>query len=362
MIERVLVCNAGSSSLKVQICDPSGARIEEINFSGNPAEIVARFSDWITQQSDIAVALHRIVHAGAVTERAQKLDDKLCAQIQHWSALAPLHNALALELIALVARQLPMCEQLAVFDSGLFSELPPLGRIYPLPSDLSPRWPVQRYGFHGLAHRAQFRALQQQGRFDRVVTLQLGGGTSATAWLKQEVIDTTMGFTPLEGLPMGSRSGSVDPGILLHLMRNEGHSADSLHAILQGQSGLKALSGLSSDMRELLSSTHQAAAFAVDYYCYQLRKLIGAYSAILGGIDAVTIGGGIGEHQPSVRYKIFKGLSHLSLSLDAAANDQARGVCSLHTADSQAAIWLTPVDEAAEMLRQYADYKRLHRL
>lgn len=362
MLERVLLCNAGSSSLKVQICNPSGTRIEEISFSAGPAEIMARFRDWLASQSEITVVLHRIVHAGAVTERAQKLDDALCAQIRHWSTLAPQHNSLALELIAVVNRQLPLCEQLAVFDSGLFSALPALARVYPLPPHLSRNWPIQRYGFHGLAHRSQFRTLQQQGSFDRVITLQLGGGTSVTAWYKQEVIDTTMGFTPLEGLPMGSRSGSVDPGILLHLLQNEGHSPDSLHALLHTQSGLQALSGVSSDMRELLKSTSPSAQFAVDYYCYHLRKVIGSYSAILGGIDAVTIGGGIGEHQAAIRQKIFQDMSHLSLALDVSANAQARGVCSLHTTDSPAAIWLTPVDEAAEMLQHYSQYKRFHRL
>lgn len=362
MIERVLLCNAGSSSLKVQISDLSGARIEAHEFAGDPAALVAGFREWLGLQSDLTVALHRVVHAGAVTEQAVKLDEKLCERIRHWSPLAPLHNSLALAVVAVIAQQWPVCEQLAVFDSGLYADLPALSRAYALPPDISQRWPVQRYGFHGLAHRAQFRLLQNQGTFDRVITLQLGGGTSATAWSKGKAVDTTMGFSPLEGLPMGSRSGSVDPGILLHLLQNENYAAESLQDLLNNRSGLMGLSGESSDMRDLLASASAAAKFAVDYYCYQLRKIIGSFVAILGGIDAVTLGGGIGEHQAVIRHKIFAGMSHLSLSLDEAKNSQAHGACSLHTADSGAAIWLAPVDEAAEMLLQYAQFKRLHRL
>ncbi len=362
MIERVLLCNAGSSSLKVRICDLSGARTEAHEFTGDPGPMVAEFREWLGLQSELTVALHRVVHAGAVTEQAAKLDEILCAKVRHWSPLAPLHNSLALEVVAVIAQQWPVCEQLAIFDSGLYADLPALSRAYALPPDISQRWPVQRYGFHGLAHRAQFRLLQNQGTFDRVITLQLGGGTSATAWCKGTVVDTTMGFSPLEGLPMGSRSGSIDPGILLHLLQNENYGAESLQHLLNNHSGLKGLSGESSDMRDLLASASAAAKFAVDYYCYQLRKTIGSFVAILGGIDAVTIGGGIGEHQAVIRHKIFKDMSHLSLSLDAAANREARGACSLHAADSGAAIWLAPVDEAAEMLLQYAQFKRLHRL
>ena len=362
MIERVLLCNAGSASLKVQIGDLSGARIEASEFAGDAAALVASFREWLRLRSDLTVALHRVVHAGAVTEQAMKLDEKLCERIRHWSPVAPLHNSLALDVVAVIAQQWPLCEQLAIFDSGLYADLPALSRVYALPTDLSTHWPVQRYGFHGLAHRAQFRLLQNQGTFDRVITLQLGGGTSATAWCKGKVVDTTMGFSLLEGPPMGRRSGSIDPGILLHLLRNENYTEKSLQGLLNNCSGLKGLSGESSDMRGLLANSSAAAKFAVDYYCYQLRKHIGAFVAILGGIDAVTIGGGIGEHQAIVRQKIFEGMSSLSLSLDKAKNSQAQGACSLHAADSGAAIWLAPVDEAAEMLLQYAQFKRLHRL
>ena len=371
MNETWLVCNAGSASLKLCLTDVGTGLLMQTTLENDPdQEWEQQLSQWLSNiehssEHDIkqaAIVLHRIVHAGAVSESPVKLDASVKARIRHWQSLAPLHNPPALKLIATIERMWPDCVQFAVFDSGLYSELPDLSRRYALPDTISSKWPIQRYGFHGLAHRSQMRTLQQQGDFKRVISLQLGGGTSATAWLDGKPVDTTMGFSPLEGLPMGSRSGSIDPGILLHLLQNESCSIANLEQILSCESGLKALSGGTADMRDLINNSSIEAQFAVAYYCYQIRKLLGSYIAILGGLDAVTIGGGIGENQPLVRNNIFSAMAHLSLVLDETINSSASGTCALHDSNSSVAIWLTPVDETFEMMNQYSTYKRLHRL
>lgn len=360
--ETVLICNAGSASLKLSVIAAADETPTHADLQGDADSLLQQYKDWLNNTAETAIVLHRIVHAGEVTEKPQKLDADLKSRIRHWQHIAPLHNPLALDLIELTEQCWPTASQYAIFDSGLFNELPKLAKKYALPPDISTAWPIQRYGFHGLAHRSQIRTLQQQGDFKRVISLQLGGGTSAAAWLNNQVIDTTMGFSPLEGLPMGSRSGTVDPGILLHLLAAQSLSPESLQKLLYSESGLKALSGGMTDMRDLLASKTEAAEFAVSYYCYQLRKVIGAYAAILGGIDAVTIGGGIGEHQATVRTQIFADMAHLSLTLSETANKRARGVTALHDGQSATAIWLTPVDEASEMLHQYTTFRHLHRL
>lgn len=362
MAERVLLCNAGSSSLKLLGTDLAREKSEEILFSGSQDEIFAAFESFLTSHQRPDIVLHRIVHAGSVSEAPEKIDSELRARIKHWQPLAPLHNTLALALIDAIDKQWPDSQQLAIFDSGLFSQLPPHSRRYALADNVSPQWPVQRYGFHGLAHRSQMRALQSQGSFQRVITLQLGGGSSAAAWLGGVVLDTSMGFTPMEGLPMGSRSGSIDPGIVLHLISNENMSLESVQELLNDKSGLKALSGGVADMRELLASEAKSARFAVEYYCYHLRKLIGSYIAILGGIDAVTIGGGIGENQAEIRNLLLQNLEHLCIEFDESANVAANGLSALQKPGSTTQVWLTPVDEADEMLRQYKHYMHLHRL
>lgn len=356
MVDPLLLCNAGSSGLRIHRVDSTGRIAAVRQFEGPQSDVVARFSSLLNTLSRKSVVLHRIVHAGPVTESVQGIDADLLARLHHWSSLAPVHNQLALALIEQVAEQWPDCEQFAVFDSGLFSELPQVASRYPLPTEVSPDWPVRRYGFHGLAHRSQWRKLQSKGGFSRVISLQLGGGTSAAAWRDNQVIDTTMGFTPLEGLPMGGRCGSIDPGILLHLLENEAYSAGKLRELLNYRSGLTALSGGLADMRELLASEEQPAQFAVEYYCYQIRKAIGAFIAVLGGVDAITIGGGIGENQAAIRRQIFQGMEYLGFTLDETANGNAVGMASIHASGSGASIWVTPVDEADEMTRQYTAF------
>jgi len=358
----VLLCNAGSSTLKLlprQVGPAKDSYADIVQFSGTEETLPDVLAQALANQLEPRAVVHRIVHAGAVSEQAQLMDDATLERIAHWSVLAPLHNPLALKLHEVMRQCWPHVPQYAVFDSGLYAQLPPEAARYALPDSLSPHWPLRRYGFHGLAHRNQWRnthaASQKAGIAapKRFISIHLGGGCSMSAWRDDRVIDTSMGFTPLEGMMMSTRSGSVDPGILLHLMQQEAMSGEDLNELLTKHSGLAALAPGKGDMREVMTNTSVEAQQAITQYCYQVRKQIGAFIAALGGVDAISIGGGVGENQTQIRAHIFTPLQGLGICLDPERNLDAQGVCPLHHNDSKTAIWLTPVNEMEEMLRQY---------
>jgi len=356
--DTVLICNAGSATLKLAACDMAGAAAQETRLEGSPAVLEAGLREMLSTACEPPRAvLHRIVHAGAVPEQPSLLDDALLARIAHWAPLAPLHNPLALRLVAAVRERWPQVPQYAVFDSGLYFHMPDVAAVYAVPAGLSPRWPLRRYGFHGLAHRSQWRQVQPVDGTpgpQRLITLQLGSGCSLTAWKDDQVLDTTMGFTPLEGLVMATRSGTVDPGILLHLLQQEGMSAEQVRACLTQHAGLTALAPGGGDMRTLLASRLPAAELALAIYCQTIRKALGAAVAVLGGLDALCIGGGVGENQALVRARILDDLQVFGIELDARRNAQASGAGALHGAQSRVVIALTPVNEMHEMFRQFA--------
>jgi len=376
MTPTVLLCNAGSSTLKLAVAgapEPASSGTWQAAYEGSAESLAAALRQALCTLAMPQAVLHRIVHAGLVSEEPRLLDTELLARIAHWAPLAPLHNPLALSLIHIIAERWPGVPQYAIFDSGLYAHLPDVAAHYALPAGLSPRWPLRRYGFHGLAHRSQWRSAQrlsqESGRMlpRRLITLQLGSGCSVTTWRDDQAIDTSMGFTPLEGLVMATRSGSIDPGILLHLLRQEKLSVDELDVVLSRQSGLAALGAGNGDMRAILAlePTHAQAALA--HYAMQIRKSIGAAIAVLGGVDAISIGGGVAEHQPQVRQALFEGLEGLGIVLDTERNRRADGRERLHEdqhvplhsddsnncENSAVALWLSPVDEMDEMLRQY---------
>ncbi|MES3008679.1 MAG: acetate kinase [Pseudomonadota bacterium] len=373
--ESVLLCNAGSSSLKLaQVVAGDGRCVWQAGFEGDVDTLCESLRGALDNFAldDLALdnlaldnwprpqaVLHRIVHAGLVTENPGLLDAALLERIAHWAPLAPLHNHLALQLIYIIAARWPQVPQYAIFDSGLYADLPDVASQYALPANLSPQWPLRRYGFHGLAHRSQWRSVQrlslEAGRMapKRLITLQLGSGCSLTTWRDDQAIDTTMGFTPLEGLVMSSRCGSIDPGIVLHLLRQEKLSVDELDSVLSRQSGLAALGAGNGDMRVVLALEPARADAALAHYAMQIRKSVGAAIAVLGGVDAISIGGGVGEHQPAVRQAVFAGLDELGIVLDAERNQCADNHAALHANKSAVALWLCPVDEMDEMWRQY---------
>jgi acetate kinase len=374
-MDYVLACNAGSSSLKLtlfagtpaQTGAQSWTQLHTTNLSagqqasGSPSYVDMLF-DWLATLPAPDQILHRVVHSGLVTEQARILDDEAIALIRHWLPIAPRHNALTLEMIESLRRRMPQLPQFAVYDSGPYANLPEHSSRYAVPDKLSPTWPLRRYGFHGLAHRNQWRQVQvlqqKAGRAaDRMISLHLGSGASVTAWRDGRAIDTSMGFSPLEGLIMARRSGSLDPGILMHLLLREGFDAPALDLILQQQSGLAALAGHDGDMRLIMQDRQQlgsaTAAAAIDQYCYQIRKTIGGYMAALGGVDAISFGGGVAEHQATVRHQIIDGLQSFGIEADPIANNVLTEAGAFHTTDSTCALYLTPVNEMDEMLRQY---------
>lgn len=355
----VLLCNSGSTSLKLQVRGLlDETPVSSLHVSGSAQHLCDRLASVLAATPAPRLIAHRIVHAGLVTEQAQRIDDALLQQISHWSVLAPLHNPLALSLIAQVRQRWPQLPQYAIFDSGLYAQLPAVASHYALPASLSPRWPLRRYGFHGLAHRNQWRQVraisQDFGLLPprRMISLHLGGGCSLSAWQGERVIDTSMGFTPLEGLVMATRSGSIDPGIVLHLLQQEGMSLAQVNELISAQSGLASVDGGDGDMRALLAADTPQARQLLELYCYQLRRHIGAAVAVLGGLDAISIGGGVGEHQALIREQVLGRLEVFGVALDPAQNTAAEGLAALHTTASRVKLWLTPVNEFDEMFRQ----------
>jgi acetate kinase len=335
----VLTVNTGSSSVRLALFATNPlARLDTRRIEGHDA---AALGDFLGPRSQrVGTVSHRVVHGGPQTQPCL-VDGPVERAIAEAADVAPLHNPIALEWIRACRSALPDARQVAVFDTGFFAALPAHAARYAIPARLSERWGVRRFGFHGLAHRSMLAALGSGPR--RVITLQLGSGCSAAALLDGRPIDTSMGFTPLEGLVMGTRAGDVDPGLVLHVMKREQLTPDAMSAVLSDESGLAGLAG-TTNMGELLTRTDEDARLAVQIFCYRIRKYVGAYLAALGGCDALAFGGGIGEHFPAIRAEVLAGLDELGFSLDAAANAAARPPARISTAASRA-IHVLPTDE-----------------
>ena len=280
----------------------------------------------ISAPSEIDVVGHRVVHGGPHYEDPIFITSEVKSAIARVSAFAPLHNRAELEGMEIVAKLLGAVPQIAVFDTGFHRKMPLAAVVYPGPYE----WfsdGIHRYGFHGINHQyCAGRAARLLGRNSnslKLVSCHLGNGCSLAAIRDGRSIDTTMGFTPLEGLMMGTRSGSVDPGILTYLMRQRGISAQRLDEILNKESGLLGISGLSADMRQILAAVkkgHEQAKLAFDIYIHRLRSGIGAMIAALGGVDAVIFTAGVGENSPELRAATCENFGYLALKLDSDKN------------------------------------------
>lgn len=386
---RVLTINSGSSSLKFDLLDtaPGSSWVDRIagggvDRIGGPAFASVRYGDARLERNNpvvdhagafaeatamlreaglagtVEAVGHRVVHGGAHFREPALIDEAAVDAITAASELAPLHNRPALQAIEAARSEFPAIPMVATFDTAFYVDLPEVAAVYALPSDLSERLGLRRYGFHGLAHRymvERYRALQPELDGPRLMTLQLGNGCSVTASVDGRPLDTSMGFTPLEGLIMGTRSGDLDPSIPLFLAKRDGLSPDRVEAILNNESGLRGLSGRSNDMRDLLQAEANGdgrAALAIDAFCYRVRKYIGAYLAVLGGADAIIFGGGIGERSAAVRQRISAGIEPLGLALNVHANESASGEERRISAEGSAIdAWVVPVDEAAVIAR-----------
>jgi acetate kinase len=313
----------------------------------------------ITTVGEIEAVGHRVVHGGEKFTRSVRVDDDVRRELEALIDLAPLHNPHNLGGIAAVRAALgPGVPQVAVFDTAFHHSLPETAYVYAVPYQFYRRYGVRRYGFHGTSHRYvayRYRQLTGTSReATKIITLHLGHGASACAIVGGRSIDTSMGFTPLEGLVMGTRSGDVDPAILDFVGGKEGMSPHEVDAMLNKQSGLLGISGLTGDMRELLAEEadtgDRRARLAVDVFCYRVKKYLGAYLAAMNGADAVVFAGGIGEHAPAVRSRICSGLDWLGITIDETRNaaligDDANREGRIDASSSRVAVWVIPTDE-----------------
>ena len=310
----------------------------------------------LSSVAEIEAVGHRVVHGGERFIRSVRIDDAVLAGIEDTIDLAPLHNPANLRGIRAAAAVLgPGVPQVAVFDTAFHHTLPDHAYLYAIPYQLYRRYRVRRYGFHGTSHRYvahRYRQLTGTSREQtRLVTLHLGNGCSGCAISGGQSVDTSMGFTPLEGLVMGTRSGDIDPAILDYVSAKEGLSLGEVEGLLNKQSGLLGISGLTNDMRELLAEAEEhddrRARLAIEIFCYRVRKYIGGYLAAMGGADAVVFAGGIGENAASIRARICEGLDWLGLTLDAARNGDTVGGREgrISADDARLAAWVIPTDE-----------------
>jgi len=392
----ILVLNVGSSSVKFQLIDTdgqaiaaakdrrlAGGQIERIGGEAivslaatdqrptksavpirDHAAAVEHIIKWLTSQesgvpissvAEIEAVGHRVVHGGERFTRSTKVDDDVWRELEELIELAPLHNPHNLRGITAARAVLgPGVPQVAVFDTAFHHSLPETAFVYAVPYQLYRRYRVRRYGFHGTSHRYiayRYRQLTEKAReATKIITLHLGNGASACAIVGGISVDTSMGFTPLEGLVMGTRSGDLDPAILDFVSAKEGLSLREVDSLLNKQSGLLGISGLTADMRELLAEEAEhgdrRARLAVDVFCYRVKKYIGAYLAAMNGADAIVFAGGIGENSPDVRARICAGLEWLGIEIDAARNSAIVGAEGrIDREGSRVNIWVIPTDE-----------------
>jgi acetate kinase len=314
--------------------------------------LVSRDVGVIEDFSEIGGVGHRVVHGGEEFTGSVIIDEKVIASIKKFADLAPLHNPHNLAGIQAVQRRLPDAKQVACFDTAFHATIPKAAYMYALPYELYEQYGIRRYGFHGISHRYVARraaAMMGRGKYDiNAVTCHLGNGCSITAVKQGRSIDTSMGFTPLEGVPMGTRSGDLDPSILFYL-GDRGYDAKALKELCNKKSGLLGISGVSNDVRTLERLAGQGdsrAKLAIDVFCYRIKKYIGVYCAVLETVDAVVFTGGIGENSVFLRQKICNGLNQLGVQLDGEANRIAVAEeAEINAKDSRVKIFVIPTNE-----------------
>ncbi len=327
----VLTLNAGSSTIKFSLF--AGDTMELVageTLEDPPANAVENILASIggrVASDPVAAVGHRVVHGGRHFRESVRIDDRVLGLISSLTTLAPLHNPPALRAIVAARRALPGVPHVAVFDTAFFADLPAESRVYPLPYEWYEKPGIRRYGFHGISHAyCSRRAAEFLGRPPgelRVVVCHLGNGCSATAVRGGKPVDTTMGFTPMEGLMMGTRAGSIDPGILIYAMERMGMTRLELDETLQRKSGLLGVSGVSSDFREVREAANagnERARLALAIYAHSVRKAVGALAVTLGGVDALVFTAGVGENSAELREEVCRGLGCLSLRLDPVRN------------------------------------------
>jgi acetate kinase len=396
---KILVLNSGSSSLKYQLIDAQteevvakglaecigvaqrcGQIIQETEFAGKIAfetemnchddamdRVFALLTDpekgVVKRVDEIAAIGHRVVHGGEKFVRPTLITDDVLCEVEKMSQLAPLHNPPNLAGIRACMRLMPGIPQVAVFDTAFHATIPDYAYMYALPYDYYTAFGVRRYGFHGTSHQyvagIALDMLAKQGiapEASRIVTCHLGNGCSMTAIRGGRVVDTSMGLTPAEGLVMGTRSGDLDPAILVYLARRLDAPISDIDRIINKESGLLGISGLSSDMRDIEDAAakgNMRAELALAVFCYRIRKYVGAYAAAMGGLDAIVFTAGIGENSPIVRARVCRDLGFLGVELDEAKNASERGrAVDIATASSRVRVLLVPTNEERMIARE----------
>ena len=385
MMHHILVLNAGSSSLKfgmyqrpengslalvaqgqvegigsrprLSARDDAGAILEDRDLGADVRDgtgALDQLAEWLSSHFDresLAAVGHRVVHGGQQFARPTLVTPEIAQQLRELSPLAPLHQPFNLAAIDAVFDRLPGVPQVACFDTAFHRGHSAVAALIPLPGELRARG-LQRYGFHGLSYEYIASVLPQTApeiTAGRVLVAHLGSGASICALRGGRSVDSSLGFTALDGLCMGSRPGGLDPGVVLYLFQQLGMTAREVEGVLYRKSGLLGISGISNDMRVLLGNDEPAARLAVDYFVYRAAKEIGALTAVLGGLDGLVFTAGIGENSAEVRRRICEACSWLGVRLDAAANE-AKGP-RITTDDSEISAWVIPTNEELMIAR-----------
>jgi acetate kinase len=382
---KVLVINAGSSSIKYQLfempaekvlarglLEKIGEEASQLNHYSDSTEhkiqtkvanhtagmklildtLVAPQTGVIKNVSEIAAVGHRVVHGGEAFTDSVVIDDKVIASVEKFADLAPLHNPPNLTGIKAAQKGLPKALQVACFDTAFHTTIPKVAYIYALPYEIYEKYRVRKYGFHGTSHsyvaRRAVKLLGGKSEQLNIITCHLGNGCSITAVKGGKSVDTSMGLTPLEGVVMGTRSGDFDPAILFYLSE-KGYSIDELNNMCNKKSGLLGISGVSNDMRNLreqVQAGNERAKLAFDIFCYRIKKYIGAYTAVLGRLDALVFTGGIGENGADVRAQVCENLEQIGIKIDSAANEKTiRKEGLISSPSSRVNVFVIPTNE-----------------
>lgn len=384
---KVLVINAGSSSIKYQLYQMPDATVlakgvvEKIGEEASKLShcyndkthtidakvenheegmelilsiLVSKDVGVIESVSEIGAVGHRVVHGAEEFTGSVVIDEKVIASIEKFADLAPLHNPPNLTGIRAAQHKLPKAKQIACFDTAFHTTIPEVAYMYALPYELYEKYRIRRYGFHGTSHRYVARraaALMGKGKYDvNLITCHLGNGCSITAVKNGKSVDTSMGLTPLEGVVMGTRTGDFDPAVLFYLA-DKGYDTKTLNSLCNKKSGLLGISGLSNDMRNLSKLAEEGntgAKLAIDIFCYRVRKYIGAYTAVLNMVDAVVFTGGIGENAVDVRQQICSGLDRIGIEIDLNKNrSTVAKEGQISTDSSKVKVLVIPTNEEA---------------
>lgn len=389
---KALVLNCGSSSIKYQLLDMENESVvtkglvERIGLNGSRLKYQVGDAQYVVEQdiaghsagialvldilcngphkvikslNEIDVVGHRVTHGGELFKETVKVDAEVIEGIKKCISIAPLHNPANLAGIETCMKLIPKTPQIAVFDTAFHQQMPQKAFMYGLPYDLYKKYGIRRYGFHGTSHRyVTERTAELMGKKAedlKLVICHLGNGASVTAVKNGHSVDTSMGFTPLDGLIMGTRCGEIDPALVGFIMEHEDMTVKQVMRYLNGQSGVLGLSGISSDFRDVEDEAikgDERAEMAIDAFAYQVEKFIGSYVMIMDGIDALVFTAGVGENSPYVRNKVCANLSHWGTKLDKERNEHGDKPRKISTDDSKVAIYIVPTNEELMIARE----------